>query len=68
MIGDTQIVGMTVNERLAHFGLFAAFDSAVESRDPQSVINVLLRAKLTIEQATATAEAVLAAPSKYGLR
>ena len=68
MTDDTQIAGMTVNERLAHFGLFDAFDSAVKSRNPGAVINVLLRANLSVEQANETAVSVLAAPSYNGVR
>jgi hypothetical protein len=62
------IAGMTVNERLAHFGLFQAFDSAVETRQLSAVVEVLRRAKLTETEAQETATAVLANPSFYGLR
>lgn len=62
------IAGMTVNERLYHFGLIEAFDTAVESRQLSSVVEVLRRAKLTEYQAQETASSVLANPSFYGLR
>ncbi len=35
------IAGMTVNERLYHFGLIEAFDTAVESRQLSSVVEFL---------------------------
>ena len=63
-----QIAGMTVNERLSHFGLFEAFDSAVASRKLSAVVGVLLQAKLTDKQARETASAILKNPSHYGLR
>ncbi|WP_159680525.1 hypothetical protein [Luteimonas sp. 9C] len=63
-----QIGGMTVNERLAHFGLFVAFDSAVASRDLSAVVRVLQQAKLTDQQAQQTAAAVFANPTHYRLR
>ena len=58
---------MTVNERLSYFGLFDEFDSAVSVRDLQTVVSVLVRAKLTPSQALDTATAVLNNPSNYGL-
>ncbi len=57
---DNCIAGMTVNERLAHFGLFEAFDAAISSRDFFAVASVLQQAKFTDEQAFETATAVLA--------
>ena len=62
------LVGMTVNERLGYFGLFQAFDAAVESRQLSAVVDVLKQAKLTEAQAKETASAVLANPNFYGLR
>ena len=62
------LAGMTVNERLGHFGLFQAFDAAVESRDSSAVIDVLRKAKLTEAQALETASAVPDNPKFYGLR
>jgi hypothetical protein len=58
--------GMTVNERLFHFGPLAEFDAATRAGDLASMIEVLRRARLSEEQATQTAEAVLADPSRYG--
>lgn len=62
------IAGMTVNERLYHFGLIEAFDTAVKSRQLSSIVGVLRQAKLTEAQALETASSVLANPSFYGLR
>ena len=68
MTDNDQIAGMTVNERLLHFGLFEAFDSAVATREILAVVAVLQRAKLTDQEAHETASAILANPSYYGLR
>jgi hypothetical protein len=58
--------GMTVNERLFHFGLFDKFDSAVRARDSERLVQVLLLAKLSEEAAMQTATTVLANPKHYG--
>jgi hypothetical protein len=63
-----QIAGMTVNERLAHFDLFRAFDSAVAARDLSAVVSVLRQARVTDQQAHQTAAEILANPTHYGLR
>jgi len=63
-----QIASMTINERLAHFDLFRAFDSAVAARDLSAVVSVLQQAKLTDQQAHQTATEVLANPPHYGFR
>ena len=61
------IAGMTVNERLAHFGLFGPFEAAVKSRDKSAVVSVLLQAKFTPQQAEYTASTLLQSPERYGL-
>lgn len=40
---DPHVAGMTVNERLVHFGLMEEFDAAVRTRQVSSVVEVLLR-------------------------
>lgn len=60
------VAGMTVNERLVHFGLLEAFDAAVRSKQLSSVVQVLIQAQLSEAQARQTAKAVLAAPQRYG--
>ena len=57
---------MTVNERLAHFELFQAFDAAVGARDKSSIVDVLMKARFTREQAEYTAATVLKNPERYG--
>ena len=57
---------MTVNERLANFGLLGEFDAAAKARDQAAMVDVLVRARLTREQAEATAAAVIARPAFYG--
>jgi hypothetical protein len=65
-MSDDAVRGMTVNERLVHFGLVAAFAAAVRSGDLEAVVAVLSRAQLGAEQAQATARSVLANPQYYG--
>lgn len=68
MTTDHRVAAMTVNERLSHFSLFEEFEDAVLSRDHRSVVAVLLRARLTQDQAHETATVVLEDPGRYGLR
>ena len=64
---DAQFIdGMTVNERLFHFGLFDEFDSAVRSGELLAIVRVLCNAKLSELQAHETATAILAFPARYG--
>ena len=51
--------GMTVLERLYHFGLLEDFDKRIEQRDQAGSIEVLTRAELSVEHATETVQAVL---------
>jgi hypothetical protein len=60
------IEGMTVNERLLHFGLVEPFDRAAKSGDLGALIQVLVQAQLSQEQAEYTARTVLANPHRYG--
>jgi hypothetical protein len=63
---SVRLDGMTVNERLFEFGLIDAFDAAVNSRNREQAISVLIRAKLSREQASQTVNAVFADPKRYG--
>jgi hypothetical protein len=60
------VVGMTVNERLLHFGLTTTFDEAVRSRKLEAVIEVLRQAQFSQSQAEYTARTILANPDHYG--
>jgi hypothetical protein len=60
------INGMTVNERLFHFGLMPTFDEAVRSRKIEAVIAVLRQAQFSQAQAEYTATTLLANPERYG--
>ncbi|MGY6121880.1 hypothetical protein ACW9YQ_16165 (plasmid) [Paraburkholderia strydomiana] len=62
------IAGMTVNERLIHFGLLDLFDAAVRAQDVPALMQVLVRAEFSDEQATRTAKAVAADPQRYRYR
>jgi hypothetical protein len=59
-------IAMTVNERLNHFGLVAAFDAAIRARDKAAAIKVLIQAGFSPEQAEQTASQTLKAPERYG--
>ena len=57
---------MTVNERLFAAKLLSAFDAAVRRRQRAEMIALLERVELTSTEAGVTADAILAAPSRYG--
>ena len=63
---DQAIEGMTVNERLFHFGLIDRFDAAARSGDVSTMVEILLQAKLSEVQASKTAQTVAANPKLYG--
>jgi len=58
--------GMTVNERLVMSGQMTAWDEAVIGRDRDRMIEILMAAELTAEQAAYSTDATLADPEKYG--
>jgi hypothetical protein len=67
VILNQQLVdGMTVNERLCHFGLMDQFDSAAKSRNVPAMEQVLLQARFSATQAKETALAVASNPKRYG--
>ena len=59
------IRGMTVNERLFHFGLIQRFDAAAKLRDFEMLVHILLEAKFSRTQAEETARALIANPRRY---
>ena len=66
MSEEPNVGGMTVNERLYHFGLLAQFDAAIRARNKAAAIKVLTQARFSPEQAEYTASQVLGAPERYG--
>jgi hypothetical protein len=58
--------GMTVNERLYHFGLMPEFDVAARARNVPAMEKVLLQARFSMTQAKETALAVAANPERFG--
>ena len=66
MSDESNIAGMTVNERLNHFGLVAEFDAAIRTGSKAAAIRVLTQGRFTPEQAEYTASQVLSAPARYG--
>jgi len=63
---EQDIEGMTGNERLFHFGLAGRFDEAARAEDVSAMVQVLLQARFTEEQALYTAKTVAANPEFYG--
>jgi len=63
---EQDIEGMTVNERLFHFGLASHFDAAARARDVSAMVRVLLQAQFSEEQAQFTANTIAANPGYYG--
>jgi hypothetical protein len=57
---------MTVNERLVVCGLIDKWDNAVNTRNKELMITVLLDVAMTENQAINTVEAVLQNPKAYG--
>jgi hypothetical protein len=57
---------MTVNERLSDAGLLEQFDIAARARDRARLVELLVRAELSREQAEDTVRALLAHPRRYG--
>jgi hypothetical protein len=57
---------MTLNERLVSAGLMQAFEAAARARDRSAMIEVLVSAALSAEEAARVADRVLANPKYYG--
>lgn len=63
---NESVGGMTVNERLFHYGLFESFDLAAKSRNFDALVHLLIQAKFSEEQAEQTARSLLDDPKRYG--
>tara|TARA_R110002049_G_scaffold96479_1_gene236147 strand:- start:405 stop:620 length:216 start_codon:yes stop_codon:yes gene_type:complete len=63
---DEELRGMSVNERLFHCGLLNGFDDAARRRDRTLMIELLMQAAATREQAEGTVDTTLRNPEKYG--
>jgi len=61
-----EVRGMTTNERLGHFGLFAEWDAAVIARDSERMVSTLMKAQFTKDEAAWISATVLKSPSTYG--
>ena len=59
LMNESDLKGMTVNERLYILGLFEEFDAAVQAYDKSRIITVLKKAQLTESQALESAETIL---------
>jgi hypothetical protein len=56
--------GMTINERLFATGNLEAFDDAARRRDRKGMVAILRGVE--VEDAEATADTILANPTRYG--
>jgi hypothetical protein len=65
-LAQSRFVGMTVNERLMVADLLARFDAAAVARDRAAMLALLAQVELNASQAAQTADAILAAPKRYG--
>jgi hypothetical protein len=65
-MNEQAIEGMTVNERLVHFGLIDQFDAVAKAGNVPGMIDVLLRARFSETQASQTAQSVAEDPKRYG--
>ena len=63
---ETELQGMTVNERLASLGLIHQWDVATKARDRDQMIQILGQCAMSQEQCAETTDAVLKNPAMYG--
>ena len=63
---ETELKGMTVNERFFALGLIDQFERAAKTKNRQKMIGVLLQCAFSQEQSEQTTDAVLKNPAKYG--
>ena len=60
-------VNMSIRDRLTRFGLFPQFEAALLSQDPLEVVEVLLRAKMTLVDADFMAHAMCRDTPRAGM-
>ena len=63
---DSELMGMTVNERLWVCGLHDEFDAAILQKKREAAIHILSKLALTTDEAAYTVDGILANPSYYG--
>lgn len=63
---ETELKGMTVNERLFLLGLLDQWEVSAQVRDRDQMIQILRQCAMSEEQCEETTDAVLENPSKYG--
>jgi hypothetical protein len=61
---DSQLDGMTLNERLFVTGLREMFDAAVKRRDREAIIGIL--SEVAVQDVGRTADAILASRHRSG--
>lgn len=64
---ESDIEGMTPNERLSHFGLLKAFDRATIKRNREEMIRIFHQAQFPSPDAERSVDSILADPTLYGL-
>lgn len=65
-MSDSDVEGMTPNERLFHFGLLDAFDRARGRGDRAEMISLFHRAYFPSPDADRSVDMILADPTRYG--
>ena len=60
--------GMTVNERLFNAKLLDIWDNAIQTKDKNKAVAILLKVELDEKQASETVDAIFKNPSKYGFK
>lgn len=63
---DSDVRGMTANERLSHFGLLDAFDRATVKGDRTEMIALFHRVHIPSPDADRSVDIILADPTRYG--
>jgi len=63
-----ELDGITVNERLVIKGLDTEFNDAINTRNRQEAIAILIKVRLTEEQAKQTVDAIFNNPKYYGYK
>ncbi len=63
---DSELAGMTLNERLFACRCMKEWDTSVRDRDRERMISVLMKVGLTRDGAGFTVDAVLKDPVKFG--
>lgn len=65
---ESELAGMTINERLYAMGLLNQWDSAANAKDRSKMIDILKQCALSEKQCIETVDTILKNPKKYGFK